>query len=248
MSTITDLLNDPGCFVIGHRGAAGLAPENTLPSFQEALNWRCPMIELDVHLSGASKNQQELVIIHDRKLSRTTSGKGLVSNHSVTELRALDAGGGAQIPLLTEIFALLYRHAEICGQVVALNIELKGAKTGTEVAQFLDNLRDWPVLVSSFDHEELDRFRQLDPHTPVAPLFDKYQKDWLKTAQSLNAAGINLGIKIATPQRVQEMTEAGFPVSVYTVNDPAVALQLQASGVKGIFTDRPDLLMPALTN
>jgi glycerophosphoryl diester phosphodiesterase len=248
MCTISDLLGAPGSFVIGHRGAAGLAPENTLPSFQRALDWRCPMIELDVHLASPGAKEQELVVIHDEKLSRTTSGKGLVSEHTLTELRTLDAGEGALIPTLTEVFMLLQAHEAQFDQRVALNVELKGAGTGVEVAHWLASMPVWPVVVSSFNHEELAMFRTLDAHTPVAPLFDKYRKNWLETAQALEAVGVNLSLKLARQQTVEEISEAGFPVSVYTVNDPGVALKLNALGVKGIFTDRPDLLMPALSD
>ena len=247
MCIISDLLGTAGSFVIGHRGAAGLAPENTLPSFQRALDWRCPMIELDVHLANLAADAKDLVVIHDKKLSRTTSGKGLVADHTLAELRTLDAGDGALIPTLTEVFTLLQAHEEKYAQTVALNIELKGAGTGVEVAGWLTRLPTWPVLVSSFNHEELRSFRALDAKTPVAPLFDKYSKDWHKIATSLDAVGINLGLKLASAQRVKEISDAGYPVCVYTVNDPQVALALRARGVKGIFTDRPDLLMPALS-
>ncbi len=247
MCTISDLLGTPGSFVIGHRGAAGLAPENTIPSFQRALDWRCPMIELDVHLTSLRANEKNLVVIHDEKLSRTTSGKGLVSDHTLAELRTLDAGEGAQIPTLTEVFSLLQSHEAQHGQRVVLNIELKGRGTGIEVAQWLAGMPTWPIVVSAFNHEELKFFRTLDAHTPVAPLFDKYRKDWLETAQSLNAVGVNLSLKLARRATVEEISEAGFPVSVYTVNDPGIALKLKDRGVKGIFTDRPDLLMPALS-
>ncbi|XOV82031.1 MAG: glycerophosphodiester phosphodiesterase [bacterium] len=247
MSAISDLLSAPGSFVIGHRGAAGLAPENTLPSFQHALDWRCPMIELDVHLTSATAQAQDIVVIHDRKLSRTTNGTGLVADHSLAQLRLLDAGNGAGIPTLTDVFSLLQQHQVRHGQTVALNIELKGADTGPAIARWLDAHARWPVVVSSFSHRELRRFRELDNITPVAPLFDKYRKDWLVTATSLQAVGVNLSLKLASVRWVREISAAGFPVSVYTVNDPAVALQLRDRGVKGIFTDRPDLLIPALS-
>ncbi|MCR9258489.1 MAG: hypothetical protein NXH95_02110 [Pseudomonadaceae bacterium] len=247
MCAISDLLSTPGSFVIGHRGAAGLAPENTLPSFQRALDLRCPMIELDVHLADLRAKEKQLVVIHDKKLSRTTNGKGLVSDHSLAELRSLDAGEGALIPTLAEVFSLLQSHERRFGQTVALNIELKGEGTGIEVAQWLAKMPSWPVVVSAFNHDELRSFRTLDASTPVATLFDKYRKDWLETARSLKAVGVNVSLKLARQAMVEEMSEAGFPVCVYTVNDPGVALQLKARGVKGIFTDRPDLLIPALS-
>ena len=248
MHIIHELLQRSGSFVIGHRGAAGLAAENTLPSFAKALDWRCPMIELDVQLCGSRSNRQNLVVIHDKKLNRTTNGKGLVADYSLAELRKFDAGGGAKIPLLSEVFALLQNHQAETGQTVALNIELKGSQTAAAVAQTVQFYQDWPVLVSSFDHQELQAFRHLDTHTPVAPLYDKYRSNWLEVARGLGACGINMGLKITNAARVEAMSRAGYPVSVYTVNDPATALKLKAMGVRGIFSDRPDLLTPAIAD
>lgn len=248
MHIISELLQRDSSFVIGHRGAAGLAAENTLPSFATALHWRCQMIELDVQLCGSPSNEQNLVVIHDKKLNRTTNGKGFVADYSLAELRELDAGDGAKIPVLDEVFTLLQNHQTATGQTVALNIELKGSKTAAAVAQIIQLNKDWPVVVSSFDHQELHSFRTLDTQTPVAPLYDKYQSNWLEVARTLGACGINLGLKITNAARVEAMSREGYPVSVYTVNDPARALKLKAMGVKGIFSDRPDLLMPAMTD
>jgi glycerophosphoryl diester phosphodiesterase len=102
---------------IGHRGACGHAPENTLSSFELAIEMGCPWIELDVyHIDG------ELLVIHDDTLERTTNGTGDVMDQSVAYLRTLDAGDGQQIPTLNEII-------ELVGHRAGINVELKGPDT-----------------------------------------------------------------------------------------------------------------------
>ena len=101
VSALADFL--PADFtVIGHRGAAGLVPENTLPSFQRALDLGCPMLELDVHRVIDAHQQTQLLVLHDEDLERTTSGTGELAAHTLAQLRRLDAGNGAPIPLLDE--------------------------------------------------------------------------------------------------------------------------------------------------
>ena len=137
--------------VIGHRGAAGLAPENTLPSFQLAYEMGVSGIELDVHLVA-----EHLATIHDDTLERTTNGRGKVANLDLDSLRKLDAGGGYGIPLLEEVIAEL-------PEGIGANIELKGRETAEPTAKFLTAFPELDVLVSSFDHRELAVFHQLKP-------------------------------------------------------------------------------------
>ena len=93
-----DLLNlRTGFAVIGHRGAAGLAPENTLPSFAKALSLGCTGIELDVHAVQDQQGATQLCVIHDKRVDRTTNASGLVADYSAEALAALDAGSGAGV-------------------------------------------------------------------------------------------------------------------------------------------------------
>src|SRR5262245_29681827 len=114
---------------IGHRGARGYEPENTLLSFRKALALGAPCIELDVFAVGG-----QLVVFHDDRLERTTNGKGFLLEHSFEELRRLDAGKGEKIPTLSEVFAAVDRRAGI-------NIELKGRNTAKPVADFVSRMR-----------------------------------------------------------------------------------------------------------
>ena len=100
--------------IIGHRGASGYAPENTLKAFELALSQGCEWLELDVHLLDG-----KLIVIHDEQLDRTTSGQGLISDHSLDAIRRLDAGDGEKIPYLDEVIEMVDGQASI-------NIELKG--------------------------------------------------------------------------------------------------------------------------
>src|SRR5579864_6905519 len=104
-------------WVVGHRGAMGHCPENTLASFERGLELGADWIELDVHLS----RDGELIVIHDETLERTTNGHGLVRDHTLADLQALDAGDGQRIPTLNEVLT----WARERGAVV--DIEIKNA-------------------------------------------------------------------------------------------------------------------------
>jgi len=102
--------------IIGHRGASGYAPENTLESFDLAIRQGVSVIELDVHRCASG----ELVVIHDETLDRTTNGKGSVAKMTLNELKELDAGNGNSVPALEDVFETVARRVKI-------NIEIRYA-------------------------------------------------------------------------------------------------------------------------
>ena len=228
--------------VFGHRGAAGLAPENTMPSFQQAVQLGCRGIELDVHCVKDVQGRTHLCVIHDAKVNRTTNASGSVADFTVEELAELDAGNGYGVPLLTDVIALLDSSPETW-----LNIELKGTGTAAPTAALLERRPNQRILVSSFDHQELAEFRALAPNRPVAPLFHRHRSSILDTAIAFGATCINVGQSMVSEDFVEACQHAGYPVMVYTVNEPGQAKQLKQLGVAGIFTDRPDLMMPLQT-
>ena len=222
---------------IGHRGACGYAPENTLASFARALELGVDMVELDVHVCKTG----ELVVIHDETLERTTNGSGAVADKTFAELSRLDAGRGERIPLLSEVFDLVARRAGI-------NIELKGAHTAAPAAALIKKYKqvsgwsDDEVLVSSLNPENLREFSRLMPQVKIglvtltppseadinscgAPLYSIHQKHATITKQSL-----------------AEAKARHLAVFAWTVNAPADIQRLISLQIDGIFSDYPDRL------
>ena len=214
--------------VVGHRGAAGLTPENTLPSFHRAFECGVSAVELDIYAV-----EGELLVIHDDTLERTTDGIGAVMEQSLAALRRLNAGGGWPIPLLSEVIAILPPQT-------GLNIELKGPGTAEPVAAFLAGRPTTEVVVSSFDHDELRRFRALSAEVRVAPLFSRWTDAAWDIAAELDAWSINLSRRIATAARLAQAQALGLKSLIYTVNELAEARQLISMGATGLFTDFPD--------
>lgn len=162
--------------VIAHRGSKGTHPENTLPAFEEALKAGSDGIELDVQLSG----DQELVVIHDETVDRTSDGHGLVGEFTLQELKTLDAGSWfaseyafSRIPSLQEVFDLLnsYQYTGV------LNIEFKTNKYPypgiEEKVMELVCRQNWPFAIeySSFNYQTLRRVKELDQSNKIALLF-----------------------------------------------------------------------------
>lgn len=220
--------------VIGHRGAAGLAPENTLAGFERAAALGVHGVELDVHCVGG-----RLLVIHDHRLDRTTSGSGDLQDCDIGQLRALDAGGGEPIPFLEEVFEALPPE-------VGINVELKGPHTAAPVVSMLREFgkQQRDVLVSAFNLEELRRFvKPARGEFRIAPLFQRWHADIPEVAAKLRAWSVNLGVRAATQQRIQKLRSLGFRVLVYTVNRPLDAQRLFSWGATGIFTDFPDRMI-----
>ena len=214
--------------IIGHRGAAGIEPENTLRGFKRALEHHVHAVEFDVY-----QIDRELVVIHDDTVDRTTDGNGALTDFSFERLRQLDAGDGERIPTLKEVLDLVTPS-------VGVNVELKGPGTATAVAEVLRQYSH-RQMVSSFDHEELRQFVAEGSGIPVAPLFGRWRENGLEIARALKAHAINISDRIAVPERVTDIVDTGFACYVFTVNDVQRAKDLKEMGVSGVFTDRPDL-------
>lgn len=224
---------------IGHRGARGHAPENTLLSIDTGMRLGADMIEFDVQ-----RCQDKLVVIHDPRLERTTSGTGRVDQVRFDYLRSLDAGKGQQVPTLQEVLALIEAR-------LPLNIEIKSARgTGALVAAAVrDALADgWTAgqfLVSSFHLPELYEFKQMAPEVPVAALVCGVPLDWAACAVELGASALNISAEFADERLIQDAHARGLKVYAYTVNHPEDITALRAAGLDGVFTDYPDRVIAA---
>ncbi len=220
---------------IGHRGAMGHVPENTLASFQKALDFGVEWLELDVYFVDG-----ELVVIHDDTLDRTTNGTGNVMDFSLKYIRSLDAGHGQKVPLLSEVFELADRQ-------VGINVELKGPGTAIPTIQFLEEQlkKGWQLdqlLLSSFNHQELLLAKQTNPTFPRAPLYWMGDIDYDFVLNELEAIAVNPSLKMVTAELVQEAHQHDLKVFVYTVNETADLQRMMDWGVDGVFTNFPDRL------
>ncbi len=220
--------------IIGHRGACGFAPENTVKSFKKAIDLGLLMTECDVRLCKSG----DLVVIHDDTVDRTTNGTGLVADKTWDELRKLDAGEGEHIPNLTEVLNFMDHQ-------IKLDIELKEPGTAKPVAavinQFVDE-KDWQYsdfFVTSFNHEELQIFNKLCPDVPIGALFSELPTDLESIIHIMNPNVIIVSQKYITPEFVAKVHALGKRIFVYTVNDQKRLEEVKHMGVDGIFTDYP---------
>lgn len=229
--------------VIGHRGAAGLAPENTLHSFREAIRLGAAWLEFDIRFT----KDDIPVVIHDATLKRTSSGRGPVRDHTLAEIRKLDAGSwfgpkfaGERVPTLDEVLKL--------GSRVRLNIEIKGRSAPPEVAaqavweRVKDAGLEARTLITSFEVKILKAIRALDVNAPLGFPWESGLRDPVRRALTLGCKLMLLEVGALSEKRVRRCREAGVEVWVYTVNEPEDMRRVMDLGVDGLITDRPDLL------
>lgn len=219
--------------VFAHRGASGHYPENTLAAFQAALDSGCHGIELDVFL-----HQDELVVIHDRQLARTTNGHGWLEDYNKNELQQLDAGLGQAIPTLWQVLAL-------CANQLEINIELKDPAAGHTLLQLLTQAQQQlqldlsTILVSSFHHPLLLQLHQLQPQLRLGLLIAHYPADLAALLATPIWASLHCDRGFIDATLVEQAHQLGLAVYVYTVNEQREALALQQMGVDGIFCNYP---------
>ena len=192
-------------------------------------------VELDVHVL-----ENELVVIHDDTLPRTTNGEGSIYETTLDELRLLDAGNGERIPLLREIF-------EILPESMGINVELKGAGTAVATSNLIEETgfdRN-RLMISSFHLDEIVTFGCLQPNVRMGYLRTSFSTKVLNDAIRIKATSLNLIEKCVTPKYVQQIHAAGLRVLVFTVNDASDVERLHQWGVDGVFTDDPHLFTRA---
>jgi len=247
---IRDLLIDKRPLVIAHRGASFYAPENTMPAFEKALELGSQIIELDVLLLSDGVP----VVIHDTNLRRLAGVDKDIRTLSSLQIKSLDVGSffgpqfkNASIPLLSEVL-------EWADGKTALNIEIKpesvtdSFENGIE-EKVLHLIRkqkmETQVLISGFDLRTIERFKQHAPEIARGVLYKKQNSSGLKPADlvdSLEAASLHVS---KWDLRSKIMTDAAarkIPVLVYTVNRKWQMRRFINKGVKGIFSDKPDVL------
>lgn len=242
----------PHLRVIGHRGSAGTAPENTVPSFRAAADAGADMVELDVRLAA----DNVLVVHHDVWLRRTTGIGRRVRDVGATEIAGLDAGAwfgrrflGARVPDLAGVLA--WRPARL-----GINIEVKtggdprGASAYVEaLLGLIDRIPRGKLLVSSFDDSFLTRLHRAAPCIPLGCLYVPARDRVRGPAALARATGARVFICSLHQGRgalVRAAQEAGLAVYVYGITAVRQARRCQALGVNGIITDFPARMRQSL--
>lgn len=231
--------------IIGHRGARGLAPENTLSGLKAAFAQGVLYVEIDAKLT----QDGVVILMHDETLDRTTDGSGPVAEtrydliHSLNAAAAFPNLPAEPPPTLVEVLELV--------QAVGggINIEIKpcpGRERETAAAVIEVVRATWrqPVLplLSSFQRASLEACRDLAPDLPRGYLSEIEGEDWVAEAKSLDCTTLNLGWKMLTPAQVPCLIAHGLPLLLWTVNDPDTARAFLAAGVSAVITDRPDIV------
>lgn len=233
--------------IVGHRGAAALAPENTLAGFHKAAEVGAKMVELDAKLSADGI----VICHHDDVLGRTSNGEGPVAQMHFAALRTLDAGAwfgaefeGERIPTLAEALEL------IAGLGMGVNVEIKpcpGRERETAAATVKVVRDHWksaaPFQFSSFKPTALEVALAEAPDLPRGYLTDDFKQGWLEDAMRLKSVSVNGNFRRYTKERIEAVHAAGMKALAYTVNEPVDAARLLADGMDILVTDCPDKLL-----
>jgi glycerophosphoryl diester phosphodiesterase len=219
--------------VFAHRGASAQAPENTLLAVDQALTQQSDGIEIDIFQLG-----NELVVIHDRWVHRTTNGDGLLTDYTLAQLQRLDAGQGQVIPTLWQVLK------RVQGQCL-MNIEVKGVEDVSLVSACIDravrelNFKSEQFIVSSFNHHLLLAFKNIAPAIKIGALTGSNPIDHACFAQELQAYSVNVDVSFVSQAFVKDAHNRGLKMYVFTVDEPEDLLRLQTWGVDGVFSNGP---------
>ena len=237
--------------VMGHRGAAALAPENTLAGLRRAAEVGVSWVEFDVMLTSDSVP----VLFHDDKIKRTTGRRALMADTPYEVVRTLDAGSwfgsefaGEPVPTLKAALALTHELG------LRANIEIKPTsgsdrETAAAIAEVV--AARWPAnaqppLLSSFSRDALAVVQMRAPDVPRGFLARRMPRDWVSVARALECSTLHVAGWWLTAKRAARIKAAGYGLAAFTINDVAQARKLLAWGVDCIITDSPDVMVAEL--
>jgi len=243
--------------VVGHRGASAHRPENTLPSFELAVEQGADAIEVEVHLTA----DRQLAVIHDATLERSTDLTGTVAEMTMDAIRAADAGyrfgadegtapyrgQGLRVPALPEVLEWL-------PDGVGIVIELKSRDAADATVAALHDSKVGKAglaTVISFDEQAIDRVRELDETLPTGLLlvpFDKVERvlTWAVEHRHQAVYPWEGDLGLDPMPLIAQATAFGIRLGSYVVNEPQRMQQLSATGLWGFVTDVPDVARAAL--
>lgn len=239
-----EIMNSGKVLITGHRGAMGHAPENTMVSFAKGVELGADMVELDIHLS----KDNEMIVMHDGDVSRTTDGQGHIKDMTVAEIKKLDAGvkfnaqfSGARVPTFVEVLDWAKTR-------IPLAIEIKGdpiPAAGIE-EKLVKLLREHRVLddmlVISFHHASVKRVKELEPRVMTGILYTGMLIDSVGAARDALSDSLRPAWQYWTREMVDQVHAAGIVAHSWIANDESLMEYLVSMGIDSIGTNYPDRL------
>jgi glycerophosphoryl diester phosphodiesterase len=215
---------------IGHRGAAGHAPENTIAAIRAGISVGVDFVELDVQRTCDGR----LVAMHDALVDRTTDGSGLLSEMTWEQVQLLDAGDGERVPSLETVLAAADGQAGVILEVKAAGIGLEVGRA-VRASGFAGRL-----IYASFLHAEILAIREIDPLAETMALMECVPVSGAAFARDAKATVVGLGAESATAEFMAALQESGLKVVLYTVNEPRLIRRAIDLGADGVISDYPD--------
>jgi len=216
--------------VVGHRGAAGEEPENTLRSILRGIECGADFIEVDVR----STKDGVLVLLHDETLDRTTNGSGLLREHNFSEICNLDAGKGERIPRVEEVLEVIKGKCRILLELKEVGWEKKLFRMVEEKNMLED------VIFISFHKECVEALKEMGGKVGI--IFSKTPHAYLEYARSLEPELIIPHYRLVDEEFISRANEYGLNVNVWTINDIERMISFIKLGVFAITSDYPCLL------
>ncbi len=211
--------------IIGHRGAKAIEPENTLRALAKGMEC-ADFVEIDVRMS----RDNELVVIHDRTLERTTNGKGQVNDFTLEQLKELDAGKGEKIPTLKEVLDLVRGKGLI--------IEIKEAGREENICAVIKRGFENIMLVS-FSHQAIKNVKEMLPNLKTGLIFSKVFENPVQLALGIEANALLPKLEITSRELVKKAHRHGLLIFPWTLNTEQEIKRAMDMGVDGFASDDP---------
>jgi len=249
MISFREFVEQHSFIICAHRGASGIAPENTLSAIALALDCGTPMIEIDVQYT----RDHEMVLFHDDTVERTTNGSGAINELSLHDVQQLDAGSwfsssfaGERIPKLSDVLEIIRGRAYV-------NLEIKprpdSPEARAETLELIEMLRSMSMLdmclFSSFDHAAIAFVRSVLPTLPTLALnIPGDTRSPARVVRDSGADGFGCSIEELSPAIMRVCRQFGIPTGVYTVNTEDELNRVVSLGVNGLVTNMPHQIVP----
>jgi len=224
-------------FVLGHRGCAGLEPENTISAFKKAINLGVDLIEFDVRMT----KDKRLVVIHDEKVDRISNGQGYVEDFTLDEIKKLNLKKNEKIPTFEEAIDFLKNEKP------KIVIEIKEPETSNKILKIIREKEiENKVLIVSFWPEVLKKAKEINPKLKTGFLFKIKPKNWLKIVREIKADGIGAHFSLVDEKLVEICHKNNLKINTWTVNEIEDIERMIKFGVDIISSDFPNRVLEKL--